>query len=110
MKWLLANDPQIRDIVANPAKVPIWFNMIEFSFGLFRRSAEEMLFFEQQITEFRASKVESLFVLFIGCTNHWLTFIIYKKSWSDKPSYTQDKYVSGRKRLNKFYLLDCSNL
>ena len=90
--------------------MPVWFNIIEYSFGLFRRSVEEMIYLEQQIDEYKATRKEGIFVLFVGVTNHWVAFIVHKKAWNEKPPYTQDKYKAGSKLMNKYYLLDCSNI
>ena len=95
MRYLLQTDPDVGDIIRNKRGVKVYFQLFLFAFGLFQNTIEEIQEFEENINQFRNSKEESVYCLFLGVVNHWITMICYKER--------------GNQEI-KFYFLDSSNL
>lgn len=48
--------------------------------------------------------------MFVGVLNHWVTFVVYKKSMKDVLPHEMERFEKGHKKVYKFFLLDSANL
>ena len=62
-------------------------DMIEYSFGLFHRTIDQIIALDMKIKEFNALKKPAIFVMFVGVVNHWVTFIAQKKGKRSLPDF-----------------------
>ena len=52
LEYLLKTDPEMKEVRANSAGVPIFITTIEYSFGLLHRTNEQILKIDAQMKEF----------------------------------------------------------
>lgn len=96
LRYLLMADPDIQELKRNENQVEVHMNLLLYGFGLFNANIDQIKELEDDIQSFRASKKESVFALYVGAVNHWVTIVAHKtKENPDKVN---------------FYLLDSSNL
>ena len=68
-------------------KPRIFFNIMDYSFGLMHRTIDQIIIFNDQIKEFSALKTSAIFVIFAGVVNHWVAFIVKKKGAKGLPLF-----------------------
>ena len=79
LKYLMIGDPEIEALRMN-GSAAVFFDKVEYSFGLIQSGTDATSDTQVNITEFKAHKgSDAIFVMFIGVVNHWVSLICYKK-------------------------------
>ena len=71
-------DPELRALAENEKGIPIYYTTIEYNSGLMHQSTEDILELDTQVTDFKKSRGEAVFIFFLGLVNHWVTVVVHR--------------------------------
>ena len=98
LRYLLLNEPEIKSIKTNDSKIKVYFHIISEQFTLMQFYLEELVRIKEDLESFQAANRESVFVVFLGLLNHWVTVIAHK-----------EPVGNGNKFETRLYLFDSMN-